>query len=107
MPQSLDAYLPKTRFQLPGGDCFVIGTMWDDNSCRQLVLFQYFSTGSQSPAVEFAVSAKSADAIIAALQDSANQARYISGERTYVYPPRVPEVSAARPRKKKRQLRKE
>jgi hypothetical protein len=106
MPNALDDHLPKTRFQLPGGACFSIGTMWDDETCRQLVLFQWFPADSQTPLVEFAVSPKSADAIIAALQDSANQARYISGQSTFVYPPPVPEASAAPRNKKKRKSRK-
>jgi hypothetical protein len=107
MPKSIDDYLPKTRFQLPEGDCFVIGTMWDQETCRQLVLFQYVSPNSPAPVVEFAVSAASADAIIAVLQDSANQARYINGQRTCVYPPPIPEKPMARPNKRKQSSRKD
>ena len=80
--------------------------MWDQDSCRQLVLFRYFSADSETLIVEFAVSAGSADALIAALQNSANQARYINGQRTYVYPPPVPEVPASRQHKRKRASRK-
>ena len=101
MPPSLDDYLPKTRFQLPGGAAFQIGTMWDDETCRQLVLFRFYDAGSEVSSVEFAVSAVSADAVIKVLQDSANQARYINGEATFTYPPPIRDVRTPGPKKKR------
>lgn len=102
MSNSLNDFLPKTRFQLPEGDSFSIGTIWDQDSLRQLVLFQYFSADEDQPLVAFAISASSSDAVITALQDSANQARFISGQRTYVYPPPVQEDSPLRSKMKVR-----
>ena len=95
MPQSLDDFLPKKQFQLSGGEVLSIGVIWDQDSCRQLVLIQFLSADSSCPTTEIAVSAESADTIIAALQDSANQARFINGKPTYVYPPPVREVLPA------------
>jgi hypothetical protein len=80
MPQSLDDFLPKKRFQLPGGETLSIGVMWDQDSCRQLVLIQFFPADSSHPTTEIAVSSESVAAIIAALQDAANQARIINGK---------------------------
>jgi hypothetical protein len=86
MPQSLDSFMPSTSFALPGGSVFRVGTMWDDETVRQLVLCQYTPAGAAEPLVEFAVSAASADMIITALQERANEARYISGQPMVDYP---------------------
>ena len=87
MKLTLDSYMPKTQFQLPGGSIFAVGTIWDDETVRQLVHIQYTPAGAQEPLVEFAISPASTDALIDALQKRANEARYVSGQRTLDYSP--------------------
>ena len=77
--------MPGTAFQLPEGDVFKLGTIWDQETVRQLVLFQYTPVGATEPLVEFALSAKSADLVIAALQKHANEARYVNGKPRVSY----------------------
>ena len=102
MPESIDAFLPATSFTLPGGDVFKVGTMWDQDTVRQLILFQYIAAGAKEPIVEFAVSPKSADMIISSLQERANEARYISGLPMVDYGTSGKKVALGRPPKKRR-----
>lgn len=108
MRSSLHDFLPKTRFELAGGGAFVLGTMWDDETCREMVLFQFVPAGAAVPSVEFAISADSAETVIRVLQDAANRARFISGQPMYEYPEPVPDHPPRRsiPAKKKKRAKK-
>lgn len=98
----MDKFLPKTSFQLAGGEVLTIGTTWDQESVRQMVLLQHVRPGEQIPAVEIAVSSDSVDLLINALQKAANTARYVNGKKllNYLPPQRErPIQKAKKPRK--------
>ena len=97
MPQRLDQFLPKTTFQLPDGSVFALGSIWDPDTLRQLVLIQFTGAGAPEPSIEFAISPASADMMIEALQKHANEARFISGQTMADYPVLAPRPGVKRP----------
>ena len=101
--------MPMTRFRLPDGGILSVGTRSCDDQIHQAVYLAYTPAGSSVPAMELELPPKSVDVIIRALQDHANHARFINGERMLEYPEPYPIVdpgTARRARKTARQKKK-
>ena len=110
MPSAFDRFMPRTRLQFPDGAVLSIGTVACDDQIHQAVYLSYAPAGSGTPTMELELPPKSVEAIIGKLQDYANQARFINGERMLEYPEPFPEASpgaSRRPRRKQRQRKKQ
>ena len=99
MPSSLDQFLPKTRFQFPDGAILCVGTIRCDDRIHQAVYLSYSSSGSSTPSMELELPPKTVEVIIQHLQERANEARYINGEKMLEYPKPFP-VKPFRPKAK-------
>ena len=91
MPSSFDPFLPKTRFQFPDGDILSIGTISCDDQIHQAVYLGYTPAGSAAPSMELALPPKTVEVIIQNLQERANEARFVNGEKMLEYPEPSPE----------------
>ena len=85
MPNSLDQFLPKTRFQFPDGAIFCVGTIRCDDRIHQAVYLSYTPAGAATPTMELELPPKTAEVIIQHLQERANEARFINGEKMLEY----------------------
>ena len=99
MPSSLDQFLPKTRFQFPDGAILSVGTIRCDDRIHQAVYMSYTHAGSSAPTMELELPPKTVEVIIQHLQERANEARYINGEKMLEYPKPFP-VKPFRPKPK-------
>jgi hypothetical protein len=105
MPSAFDRFMPRTRLQLPDGAALSVGTLSCDDQIHQAVYFAYTPAGSSTPTMELELPPKSVELIIRELQEHANQARFINGERMLEYPepyPAVPTGASQRARKARR-----
>jgi len=91
MPSSFDKFMPRTTMRFPNGAELCVGTVSCDDQIHQAVYLSYTSAGAAAPAFELELPPKSVDAIILQLQDYANQARFVNGERMLEYPEPYPE----------------
>jgi hypothetical protein len=109
MPSAFDQFMPPTRLQLPDGAAMLVGTLSCDDQIHQAVYFAYTPAGSTTPTMELELPPKSVELIIRELQEHANEARFINGERMLEYPkpyPAVPAGASQRKRKARRQKKK-
>jgi hypothetical protein len=90
MPSSLDQFLPKTRFQFPDGAIFCVGTISCDDQIHQAVYLSYTPAGATTPNMELELPPKTVEDIIQHLQERANEARYINGDKMLEYPKPFP-----------------
>ncbi len=90
MPSSFDAYMPKTRFQFPDAGILSVGTVSCDDQIHQAVYLSYTPAGSDTPSMELELPPKTVEVIIRHLQERANEARFINGEKMLDYPEPVP-----------------
>jgi hypothetical protein len=86
MPSSFDPFMPKTRFQFPDGGIFSVGTVSCDDQIHQAVYLSYTPAGSAAPSMELELPPKTVETIIRHLQERANEARFVNGERMLEYP---------------------
>jgi hypothetical protein len=105
MPHSFDAYMPRTRFQFPEGAAMSIGTIRCDDEIHQAVYLSYTPVGSTTPSMELELPPKTVEVIIRHLQERANEARFVNGERMLEYPEPYP-VKPFGPVKKTRRRKK-
>jgi hypothetical protein len=88
---TMDDYTPKMRFQFPDGSILTLGTRCDeDDPLLYGVQIAYASGGTPEPEMNILLPPHSVDVMIPVLEDMANQARYIMGQKTVEYPPRPP-----------------
>ena len=90
MPSAFDRFMPKIQMQFPDGGVLSIGTMACDDQIHQAVYLAYTRAGSSAPILELQLPPKSVEVIIQQLQEHANQARLINGERMLEYPEPYP-----------------
>ena len=102
MPSAFDHFMPKTRLQLPDGAVLSIGTLSCDDQIHQAVYLAYTPARASTPTMELELPPKSVEVVIRELQEHANQARLINGERMLEYPEPYPVVrpSASRQTRK-------
>ena len=100
---SIDDFTPKMRFGFPDGAELTVGTKWDDDDPLNYGVHLLFNSRTSSePGMNLLLPPHSIDVLIPVLQDFANQARYIMGQKTVQYPP-LPQTKKAkgkRPAKK-------
>ena len=109
MPSAFDRFMPKIQLGFPDGAVLSIGTMSCDDQIHQAVYLAYTHAGASAPSVELQLPPKSAEVIIRQLQEHANHARFINGERILEYPepyPVAPPGAARRKPKAKRHKKK-
>jgi hypothetical protein len=90
MPSAFDHFMPGMRLQFPNGAGLSIGTRSCDDQIHQAVYLAYTPAGSSTPTMELELPPKSVEVIIRQLQEHANQARFINGERMLEYPKPYP-----------------
>jgi hypothetical protein len=108
MPSSFDQFLPKTKFQFPDGAILCVGTISCDDQIHQAVYLSYTAAGAATPGMELELPPKTVEVIIQHLQERANEARYINGEKMLEYPKPLP-MKPFRPKAKnarKKKIRK-
>jgi len=91
MPSAFDPYMPRIRLQFAEAGVLSIGTVSCDDQIHQAVYLAYTPKGCSAPTMELELPPKSVEIIIQQLQDHANQARFINGERMLEYPKPRPE----------------
>jgi hypothetical protein len=97
---SIDDFMPKTRIQFPDGAVLTVGTKRDDDNPLHYGVQLMFTTGTTpEPGMNVLLPPHSIDVLIPVLQDFANQARFIMGQKTVEYPP-MPEGKKRKPKKK-------
>jgi hypothetical protein len=102
MPSAFDQFMPRMRLQFPDGAVLSIGTVSCDDQIHQAVYLAYAPAGSSAPSMELELPPKTVEVIIQQLQEHANQARFVNGERMLEYPkpyPEPPPGSSRRTRK--------
>jgi hypothetical protein len=102
-----DQFMPRTRFQFPEGDLLCAGTVACDDQIHQAVYLSYTPAGSATPTMELELPPKTVEVIIQCLQERANEARFVNGEKMLEYPepypikPLRPKANSPRRRKRK------
>jgi len=94
---SLDDLMPKVQFQFPDGSLLTMGTRSDPDSFAFGVQIIYESGSWPEPEMNILLPPHSIDEMIPVLEEMANQARYLMGQKLVDYPPR-PEKKPARKR---------
>ncbi len=96
--------------RFPDGAVLCVGTMSCDDQIHQAVNLNYTPAGAAAPTMELELPPKTVDVIIRQLQDYANQARFVNGERMLEYPEPYPEklrgASSRVPKAKQRRTKK-
>jgi hypothetical protein len=109
MPSAFDRFMPRMRLQFPDGAVLSIGTVSCDDQIHQAVYLAYTPAGSSTPSMELELPPKTVEVIIQQLQEHANQARFVNGERMLEYPkpyPSAPPGASRRTRKARRPKKK-
>jgi hypothetical protein len=97
--------MPRTLFQVPEGAALSIGTISCDDEIHQAVYLSCTPVGSTTPSMELELPPKTVEIIIRHLQERANEARFVNGERMLEYPEPYP-VNPSAPDKKTRRRKK-
>ena len=90
MPSALDRFMPKTRFQFLDASNLSAGTVSREDQIHRAVCLSYTPAGSETPSMELELPPKTVEAIIRHLQERANEARFVNGEKMLDYPKPVP-----------------
>lgn len=104
MASPLDRFSPCSRFALPDGTVLTIGTVTRDDHIGKDVLIAHEDPSQPDPLLQLLLPPKSVDVVIQALQERANEARFVNGETMLEYPepirPRPKQKDKKSPRKK-------
>jgi hypothetical protein len=96
--------MPKTQFQFPDDGILSVGTVSCEDQIHQAVYLSYTPAGSETPSMELELPPKTVEVIIRHLQERANEARFVNGEKMLDYPKPVPakppSAKPSRPRRK-------
>ncbi len=107
MPSSFDAYMPRTRLQFRDAGILTVGTVSCEDQIHQAIYLSYTPEGSATPSMELQLPPKTVEVIIQQLQERANEARFVNGEKMLEYPKPVPVKSpGAKPRQARHQRKK-
>lgn len=92
--------MPKTQFQLRDAGVLMVGTVSCEDQIHQAVYLSYTPQGSTTPTMELELPPKTVEVIIQHLQERANEARFINGEKMLEYPKPTPvKPPGAKPRR--------
>ncbi len=86
MPSPLDRFAPCSRFALPDGSVLTIGTITGDDDITKDVFISHEDPSEPDSALQLTFPPKSVDLLIRALQERANEARFVNGEPMMEYP---------------------
>ncbi len=107
MPSSFDAYMPRTRFQFRDAGVLSIGTVSCEDQIHQAVYLSYTPEGATTPTMELELPPKTVEVIIQHVQERANEARFINGEKMLEYPKPTPvKPPGAKPRRPRQKANK-
>ncbi|MGQ9661751.1 MAG: hypothetical protein ACUVWX_05340 [Kiritimatiellia bacterium] len=85
--RTLDDLAPKTQFRFPNGAVLVVGTRRDDDDPLGYGVHLGYSSGRNvEPEMNILLPPYSIDILIPILQEAANEARFIMGEKMVDYP---------------------
>ena len=107
MPSNWDAYMPRTQFQIRDAGTLSVGTVSCEDQIHQAVYLSYTPEGETTPTMELELPPKTVEVIIQHLQERANEARFVNGEKMLEYakpaPVKPPGAKPDRPRQKANQ----
>ena len=84
---TLDDLAPKTRLDFPDGASLLVGTRRNDDDATLYAVHVIYDSGqTREPEMEILLPTPSIDILISVLQDAANQARFIMGQKRVDYP---------------------
>jgi len=84
---TLDDFSPKTRLDFPDGASLLVGTRRNDDDPTLYGVHVIYDSGqTPEPEMEILLPAHSVDVLISVLQNAANQARFIMGQKQVDYP---------------------
>jgi hypothetical protein len=107
MPSSFDGHMPKTRFQFPDAGILSVGPVSCDDQIHQAVCLSYTPAGADTPSMELELPPKTVEVIIQHLQERANEARFVNGEKMLEYPKPTPvKPPGAKPRRPRQKANK-
>lgn len=87
MMSTVDNLIPKTRLNFPGGESLSVGTRRDDDDPTLYGVHVVYDSGqTPDPEMEILLPPHSIDVFISILQEAANQARFIMGQKLVDYP---------------------
>ena len=98
MASPLDRFAPCSRFALPDGSVLTIGTVTRDDHIGKDVLIAHEDPSASEPILQLVLPPKSVDVVIYALQERANEARFVNGEPMLEYP--APVRATPKPKRK-------
>ena len=100
MPSDFDRFMPRTQLQLSEGAFLSIGIVSCDDQIHQAVYLSYTPSDSTMPTMQLELPPKAVEVIIGQLQEHANHARFVNGERLLEYPKPHPALPSTTSRKK-------
>ena len=86
MASPLDRFAPSSRFAFPDGSVLTIGTVTRDDHITKDVLISHEDPSAPESALHILLPVSSVDHVIRALQERANEARFVNGETMLEYP---------------------
>ena len=96
--------MPRTQFQFRDAGTLSVGTVSCEDQIHQAVYLSYTPEGETTPTMELELPPKTVEVIIQHLQERANEARFVNGEKMLEYvkpvPVKPPGAKAARPRQR-------
>ncbi len=90
MPSSFDRFMPRTRFQFRDAGILSVGTVSCEDQIHRAVYLSYTPEDSITPTMELELPPKTVEVVIRHLQERANEARFVNGEKMLDYPEPVP-----------------
>jgi hypothetical protein len=100
MPSTFDRFMPRTQLQLSDGAILFVGIVSCDDQIHQAVYLSYTPPDSVTPSMQLELPPKAVDVIIRQLQEHANHARFVNGERLLEYPEPHPALPSTTSRQK-------
>ena len=86
MASPLDRFSPSSRFAFPDGSVLTVGTVTRDDHITKDVLISHEAPSDPDAALHILLPTSSVDHVIRALQERANEARFVNGEPILEYP---------------------
>jgi len=85
MASPLDRFAPCSRFAFPDGSVLAIGTVTRDDHITKDVFISHEDPSDPESALQILLPTSSVDHVIQALQERANEARFVNGEPILEY----------------------
>lgn len=102
MTSPLDRFAPSSSFAFPDGPVLTIGTVTRDDRITKDVLISYEDPSDPKSGLQIILPTNSVDHVIRALQERANEARFVNGERMLDYTQPTPDSPKLKQKRKPR-----